>query len=76
MRDYPFCYKMMLTVDVFCYFYFLNWQDKELAALFFSLYKNILGDFPGGTVVKNLPANAGGTGLSPGLGRFHMLQSN
>ena len=25
--------------------------------------------FPGGTVVKNLPANAGGTGLIPGLGR-------
>ena len=29
--------------------------------------------FPGGTVLKNLPANAGGTedaGLIPGLGRF------
>ena len=24
----------------------------------------------GGTVVKNLPANAGDTGLIPGLGRF------
>ena len=33
-------------------------------------------DFPGGTVVKNLPANAGDTGSSPGLGRFHMLWSN
>ena len=33
-------------------------------------------DFPGGTVVKNLPANAGDTGLSPGLGRSHMLRSN
>ena len=33
-------------------------------------------DFPGGAVVKNLPANAGDTGLSPGLGRSHMLQSN
>ena len=28
--------------------------------------------FPGGAVVKNLPANAGDTGLSPGLGRSHM----
>ena len=34
------------------------------------------GDFLGGTVVKNLPANAGDTGLSPGLGRSHMLRSN
>ena len=25
--------------------------------------------FPGGAVVKNLPANAGDTGSSPGLGR-------
>ena len=27
-------------------------------------------------MVENLPANAGDTGSSPGLGRFHMLQSN
>ena len=33
-------------------------------------------DFPGGTVVKNPPANAGDTGLSPGLGRSHMPRSN
>ena len=32
--------------------------------------------FPGGTVVENLPANAGDTGSSPGLGRSHMPQSN
>ena len=32
--------------------------------------------FPGGTVVKNLPANAGDTGSSPGLGRSHMPRSN
>ena len=30
-------------------------------------------DFPGGTVVKNPPANAGDTGSIPGLGRSHML---
>ena len=29
-------------------------------------------DFPGGAVVKNLPANAGDAGSSPGLGRSHM----
>ena len=32
--------------------------------------------FAGGTVVENLPANAGDTGLSPGLGRSHMPRSN
>ena len=34
------------------------------------------GDFPGGEVVKNLPANAGDTGSSPGSGRSHMPWSN
>ena len=33
-------------------------------------------DFPGGTVVKNPPANAGDTGLSPGPGRSHKSRSN
>ena len=32
--------------------------------------------FPSGAVVENLPANAGHTGLSPGLGRSHMPWSN
>ena len=32
--------------------------------------------FPGGLVVKNSLANAGDTGLIPGLGRFHVLWSN
>ena len=33
-------------------------------------------DFPGGAVVKNLPANSGNTGSSPGPGRYHMLWSS
>ena len=32
--------------------------------------------FPGGAVVENLPADAGDTGSSPGLGRSHMPQSS
>ena len=32
--------------------------------------------FPGGAVVESLPANAGDTGSSPGLGRSRMPQSN
>ena len=33
-------------------------------------------DFPGGPVVRNLPASAGDTGSIPGLGRFNMLWGN
>ena len=33
-------------------------------------------DFPGDTVVKNLPATAGDTDSSPGPGRSRMWQSN
>ena len=33
-------------------------------------------DFPGGAVVKNLPASAGEMGSIPGPGRFHMLWIN
>ena len=40
-----------------------------------SAIKIDFGFFPD-AVVKNPPANAGDTGLSPGPGRSHMLQSN
>ena len=58
---------------------------------FFSIHKSInvihhinklkdknrmIGGFPGGAVIENLPANAGDTDLSPGLGRSHMPRSN
>ena len=45
-----------------------NWEKTIL--------KTDLGGFPGGAVVENLPANAGDTGSSPGLGRSHMPRSN
>ena len=38
--------------------------------------KVLLGDFPGGPVVKNLPANAGDMGLIPGPRRPHMSYGN
>ena len=38
--------------------------------------KDTCWGFPGGAVVENLPANAGDTGSSPGLGRSHMPWSN
>ena len=34
------------------------------------------GDFPGGSVVKNLPASAGDMELGPDLGKSHMPQSS
>ncbi|XP_073648714.1 serine hydrolase RBBP9 isoform X7 [Tursiops truncatus] len=42
---------------------FLPWKEQQEVA-------------NSGSVVKNLPANAGDTGSSPGLGRSHMRQSN
>ena len=38
--------------------------------------KSGAGGFPGGAVVESLPANAGDTGSSPGLGRSHMPRSS
>ena len=38
--------------------------------------KVLIPGFPGGTVVKNPPANAGDTGSSPGPGRSHMPRSS
>ena len=35
-----------------------------------------MGDFPGGAVVKNPPANAGDMGSIPSPGRSHMPRSN
>ena len=48
-------------------------MDPQLQRLF---KKPPPWDFLGGAVVKNLPANAGDTGSSPGPGRSHMLRSN
>ena len=40
------------------------------------LKQECFGDFPGGAVVKNPPANSGNIGSSPGPGRSHMSWSN
>ena len=37
---------------------------------------NLVQGFPGGSVVKNLPANARDTGSIPGPGRSYMSWSN
>ena len=60
-------------------------NDVTDKGLIFNIYKSLTQlniktmntlCFPGGTVVENLPANAGDTGSSPGLGRSHMPRSN
>ena len=43
---------------------------------YLDIYKIYIKDFPGGPVVKNPPANAGDTGLIPGLRRFHTQWGN
>ena len=48
----------------------------QLAKLWMKLKVLLQGDFSDGTVVKNPPANAGGTDLIPGPGRSHMPWSN
>ena len=48
---------------------------NQISASFLVNHEQLL-DFPGGAVVENLPANAGDTGSSPGLGRSHMPPSN
>ena len=45
---------------------FLGARGGSIVFLHNSKYR----DFPGGSVVKNPPANAGDTGSIPGLGRY------
>ena len=50
-------------------------DQRSKVSLFLS-QRAMGGDFPGGAVVKNPPANAGDMGSSLGLGRSHMPESN
>ena len=64
------------TNFIFCclWFTYLDINNKYVRGK----TRSLMGerDFPGGTVIKNPPANAGGTGSSPSPGRSHMLRSN
>ena len=48
----------------------------RMASVSSNPFRKNISDFLGGTVNKNLHTNAATTGLIPGLGRFHMLQSS
>ena len=56
---YSLLHTVVICIDVFPSIY----SDDFLET-------TILSGFPGGSVVKNLPANAGDVDLIPGLGRF------
>ena len=60
-----------------------NWFIFHHLAIFKINTNNYVNGFPGGSVVKNLPANAGdtrdvgsipGSGRSPGVGNGNLLQ--
>ena len=55
------------TVLVTSWIQHSNSNNAESSAIFQQLHRDDMG-FPGGGVVKNLPANAGDMGLIPGLG--------
>ena len=50
-------------------------KKVQLQEVLNKAFKKRSGGFPGGSLVKNLPANAGDTGSIPGLGRSHILTS-
>ena len=56
--------------------FFLQWHWPFQSSLCHLCKLEPHGGFPGGSVVKNLPANVGDMGSIPGLGRSHMPQSN
>ena len=59
-----------------------KWSKQEISGWWFvgKIYlphqREQMQGFPGGAVVEDLPANAGDTGSSPGLGRSHMPRSD
>ena len=50
--------------------------DFLLKVPLFLTTEGLMEDFPGGSVVKNSPANTGDVGLIPGPGKSHSPRSN
>ena len=59
---YGYLFKLELSPDI---------HLGVLLGIYSNELKSYVQDFPGGTVDKNLPANAGDTGLISCLERFH-----
>ena len=67
--------KKAYVFEQYNFFFSLKADNSEINVAV-SYSKVSMSGFPGGAVVENLPANAGDTGSSPGLGRSHMPRSN
>ena len=69
---YYFSHSLNITLDFLTHYpcILLNLKISKQ-----KIVKRLQQGFSGGAVVENLPANAGDTGSSPGLGRSHMLRS-
>ena len=52
---------------------FLYARNEQLES---EIFKSFVSGLPWGSVVETLPANAGDTGLTPDLGRTHILWGN
>ena len=83
MKSYKFLdYRWTPGISA-CSFLWRKIKNKENYILHFSeqerrdkdIKSRSEGGFPGGAVVEGLPANAGDTGSSPGLGGSHMPRS-
>ena len=71
--------KSFYQKEKFFSFPFIIWISAKSTVVIISQHninQTIMLDFPGGAVVKNLPANAGDTGTIPDPGRSHMPGSN
>ena len=62
------CVCVCVCVCVFERYIYIERERERIRGKVNDIIKNYRG-FPGGTVVESLPANAGDTGSSPGLGR-------
>ena len=68
--------KLTLIVCQVSPLYSCSPSSQHLSTLHSLELKVILWGFPGGAAVENLPANAGDTGSSPGLGGSHVPWGN
>ena len=73
----------LTETQVFCFLFSALKKDNKIHFIGFFYedqmrwcIKALVWDFPGGTVVKSLPANAGDMGSSPGPAGSHMPWGN
>ena len=69
--------KTSVCSKLFIAYYVEGWEMLSLILLvIYPVKSGRFWAFPGGSVMKNLPGNAGDTSLTPGMGICHMPQDN